>query len=405
MISGSLAISRLGGVFPALVLAGFVLFSTTGCSQKTPEERLEDAVLMLQQGQLARAVLELRTIVRENPGDPSSAQARMYLSQYYLREGNLNRAIEELEAVYTQYGRSERLGSEAGDMLIGIRSQIGDLDEALKLADEAIEAYKDHEDGRLEEYVLLRATILIDQGEEEQVAEGREILRTMMLEADAPWQRGQAREVLANTYRSASDFEGSNAVYAEYIEAFPEDRIRSRLELAMAVNTIQSGDEERGREEFEAAAAKLVQDAEQELDRESKTQMLKELAAYRQSIDDLAGAEQVMLKIMAENPMSMTAIQTQFSIAQMYIGSGIFEDRDEHFDRGIEILEQIQRENPNTNIAMSAESMAAEVKQGREQYRQQLAAARAAGEDAADEELELELPDLELEEPTLMSTP
>jgi tetratricopeptide (TPR) repeat protein len=344
----------------------------TGCSQKTPEERLEEAVLMLQQGQLARAVLELRTIVRENPGDPASAQARMYLAQYYVSEGNAARAIEELQAVYDQYGRSEQMGREAGDALMGIWSQVGDLESALKMADEAIAALPPDDEERAGEYKMLRATILVDQDSEESKAKGIEELRTLMLEANSPWQRGQAREILANIHRQKKDYEGSNAVYRDYLEAFPEDQIRSRIELAMAVNVISSGDKEQGRADFDAAAAKLMTEANEELDREQKTQMLQELATFHQSIGDLAGAEQVMLKIMGENPMSMTAIQTQFGIAQMYATAGVLEERDDYFDRGMEILDQIQKENPNTSIAMNAEQMAAQYKEGRENYRKRM---------------------------------
>ncbi len=378
MISRWSPIPRLvPGVAVALLL-GALSLGLTSCSQKTPEERLEEAVLMMQQGQLARAVLELRTIVRENPGDPAAAQARMVLARYYVREGNANRAIEELEAVYKQYGRSEQIGRDAADALMSIRSQIGDLEGAVKLADEAIAFVGEAEPERLAEYKLLRATILIDQATGESLAEGRQVLHAMMLEAGEPWQRGQAREILANTYRAAQDFEGSNAVYREYLSAFPDDRIRSRLELAMAVNVINSGDEEKGRAEFDAAATRLLAEADEELDAEQKTQMLQELAAFHQSIKDLDGAEKVMLRIMASNPMSMTAIQTQFGIAQMYLHSGILEDSDTHFDKGIGILEQIQKENPNTNIAMTAENMATQFKQAREDFRARMAEAEKA---------------------------
>jgi tetratricopeptide (TPR) repeat protein len=378
MISRWSPIPRLvPGVAVALLL-GALSLGLTSCSQKTPEERLEEAVLMLQQGQLARAVLELRTIVRENPGDPAAAQARMVLARYYVREGNANRAIEELEAVYKQYGRAEQIGRDAADALMSVRSQIGDLEGAVKLADEAIASVSADEPERLAEYKLLRATILIDQATEESIAEGRQVLRTMMLEAGEPWQRGQAREILANTYRSTQDFEGSNAVYTEYLAAFPEDRIRSRLELAMAVNVISAGETEKGRADFDTAAAKLLAEAEQELDAEQKTTMLQELAAFHQSIKDLEGAEKVMLQIMASNPMSMTAIQTQFGIAQMYLNSGILEESDAHFDKGIALLEQIQKENPNTNIAMTAENMVTQFKQAREDFRTQKAEAEKA---------------------------
>jgi tetratricopeptide (TPR) repeat protein len=383
MISRWSPIPRLvPGVAVALLL-GALSLGLTSCSQKTPEERLEEAVLMMQQGQLARAVLELRTIVRENPGDPAAAQARMVLARYYVREGNANRAIEELEAVYKQYGREEQMGLDAADALMSIRSQIGDLEGAVKLADEAIAFVGEDEPERLAEYKLLRATILIDQATEESIAEGRQVLRTMMLEAGEPWQRGQAREILANTYRAALDFEGSNAIYTEYLAAFPEDSIRSRLELAMAVNVISSGDEEKGRADFDTAATKLLAEAEEELDAEQKTTMLQELAAFHQSIKDLEGAERIMLQIMAANPMSMTAIQTQFGIAQMYLNSGVLEDNDAHFDKGIAILEQIQKENPNTNIAMTAENMVTQFKQGRENYRAQKAAADQAASQPA----------------------
>ena len=51
--------------------------------------------------------------------------------------------------------------------MIGIRSQIGDLEGALKLADEAIASIGEDDEERRGEYKLLRATILIDQDEDD----------------------------------------------------------------------------------------------------------------------------------------------------------------------------------------------------------------------------------------------
>jgi hypothetical protein len=223
-----------------------------------------------------------------------------------------------------------------------------------------------------------KADVLLATNTEESIAAGQELLLALMRDMEAPY-RHVAREHLANYYRQfAGDFEKSNTVYEAYIEAHPDDPLRSRLEMAMGVNLRLADKRDEGLVLFEPAAAKLQEEADAaKEDQETRNQLLTELAQNQRMMGLFDEAEATMRLLMAENVRSMLAIQMQFAIAEMTV-----RDRGE-LDRGLEQLAQISRENPGSSIAETADRFSEAVRQAKAQMEAAQAAAEAAPADGA----------------------
>lgn len=368
-----------------------------GCGSQTPEEKLEDAFHLIGQGQTARGVLRLQDLVRDHPDDPAAIDAHIALARYYSSDGNAPRALGHLTTVYENTRVTDGRNQEAFMGLVAINQFTGETDTAIELLRNHIEKFPETDtDSRSYFRIELGEFLLETAGEgdeknQERYDEGYEILSTMMLEGEMPASRGRAREILARHHRQRGQFDESNAVYERYIAAFPDDAIRTELEIAMALNVYYSGETELGREMFEVAAEALKLEIEEEIEQGVRARRLRELATYHQSIGDYERARELMEQIMAENIQSEIAIRTQFDIAGMYIEAGLRRLDDEKFERGAAVLEQIQRENPGTNIESTAAARLEQARQILENIRAHVAAMEA-------EELEgIDLPEGALE--------
>lgn len=346
-------------VMCAVAVASMVVVGATGCREKTPAESLERAQQLLDERQTAQAVLELKKLVSKAPNDPAAPTARLLLARFYTNQGNGPRALEELEAAWKVAGVADERGQEALDAIVSIRSQLKDYEGALKTIDEAIAASAEKDAAFADSWRVRRAEFQLATTEDATIADAaRAALRTMALDHADPATRGFARETLVNAHKSKGDFAAANAVYADYLAKYPDDSIRSQLRLAMAVNRISAGETEAGRADFDEAAKSVVAEADAELDKQARARMLLDLSQFHRLIGDLDGAEALMRRVMGENAMSRLAIETQFGISEMFVGAGLSRGDDALFEKGLAVLDQIQRENPGSNIEMTAQKYA-----------------------------------------------
>lgn len=364
-----------GRAWPAIALAALVVLGATGCREKTPAEQLEHAQQLLDQRQTAQAVLELKKLVTKAPADPAAPTARLLLARFYTSQGNGPRALEELEAAWKVAGPEDERGQEALDAIVQVRTQLKDYEGVLKTIDDAIATAGEKNATFADTWRVRRAEFVLATSEDDAAkAEARAGLRTLALDhADAAI-RGFARETLANAHKRAGDFAGANVVYADYLAKYPDDSIANQLRLAMAVNRFEAGETEAGRADFDAASKAMIAEADAELDKQVRARQLLELAQFHRLIDDLEGAEALMQRVMGENAMSRLAIETQFGISEMYVGAGLAKDDTALFEKGLAVLDRIQRENPGTNIEATAQKYADDARA----YRKRLAEAKDA---------------------------
>lgn len=357
----------------ALMLASPILL--TGCGERPPEEQFEESIRLLQEGSIARGILRLRDLVERHPDDPVAVEAHLTLANYYFGEGSFDRALEHFRAVRATVDPLDDRALMALDGMTAVLANMGELDEALAMVDATIELVPEDEESLAFMLRRSKADLLLAANEGERRGEGDAMLRAMMLEMDPPF-RHIAREHLASFYnRFVGDFEASNSVYAEYLEAFPDDELRPRLEMAMAINLRRADRQEDAEALFlpAAAAHRAAADAIED-NQEERNQALLELVSNYRAMGLFEQAEETMRTIMGENVRSLLAIQIQFGIAEMVIR----EVGD--VERGIQLLEQIARENPGSSIEDTATQAITQVRRIQEQIAAAEAAAAAADE-------------------------
>ncbi|MEQ8820817.1 MAG: hypothetical protein RLY93_11285 [Sumerlaeia bacterium] len=348
-------------IFSMTLLLAAVAFLGAGCKQQTPEERFEEAMTLMQEGQTARGVIKLKELVRELPEDPVAPAANLQLARYYVREANANKALEHLQEVLEGRAIGDPAAQEAIQGIVAIRLQLQDYDTALEVLDSAVEEAEGivREDLLLQRAQVLRA-IGTQTENEDMVQQALAELRDLMLTAGNEGMRGSAREELAQYYRQRGDLAASNEVYDAYIEAYPGDRIVTQLEMAKAINLRNAGQQEEAEAAFEEAAAAMRAEAEGELDRVARGEMMLNLARYHELMGYNSEARAMMEKVMGDNVGTMLALRTQFDIARMEAQSG-------NLDEAQAIYERMVKDNPNSSVSAQAEQMLAQLSQIRAQ--------------------------------------
>lgn len=352
---------RIPRRFTAILLAACVAVSLAGCGEKPPSERLDQALVQIQEGQVARGVIELKRIVADHPDDPAAMTARLHLGDYYFTERNAPAALEQYEPIVDGLPFDDPRAQAALERLLGVRVGTGNPQAALDLLDRVKGDVGD--DPAITESLDLRRTdILMMMGEDARTTESLNLLATLMNEAETDV-RHLARESLARFWRSQGEFERSNDVYRDYLEQHPGDPLELNLQMAIAANYKLAGDDERARAEFAAPSTAYLEAIEAELDQRTRGQMLLELAQYHRLMQDWEEAETLMRRFMGYHVRDRVAVDTQLDIIRMYIN----EARD--FDRAEELLDQVIQENPENNIGETGRA-----------WLEQLRAVRAAQE-------------------------
>ncbi len=354
--------------FLAMLAGGFA--TMTGCSQKTPEEKLQNAQQLLQENQIPLAVLKIKEIIEENPESPVIPEARMTLAAIYLRLGseeNLQNAVDQLETLISNQGWENPRALQAHEALVQMFMRLDRMEDALAQAQEGVENTEG--DPELHAQMkLLQTTLKLVSGDEELEQEGMEWLKERMLASEENSERGQARELLAQHLRQTDQYEEVIAVYDEYMEAYPDDSVNALLMMTKAIDLKRLGQEERAEEVFQEGVERRNAQIEEELDLAEKARLKKEMAMLQASYGNIDEAEELLREIMAERPMSQAALDAQFTIARVNLSAN-------RIEKAEEIFRQIASENPNTNISQTAE-----------QYLQGIQQMRARAEQAASQD-------------------
>lgn len=366
-----------------LALAG-VAFCITGCSEKTPEEKLAEAFSMMENQETSRAVLKLTEIAREHPDDPAADEANLILAKYYSGTGNGPKTLEFLNKVYESNEFNSPAAQEALMGLVAINAQLNDFESAETILKGAIEKAEDVATLDASDYQIQLAQLYLSWlDSNEKPAEGETMLQQMMLHHEENTVRGVARETLANYYRVQGLFEESNRIYDEYLEVYPEDSIRSQLEFAKVLNLYQSGKKEEALVQASEVQAQMLNELDTMEGMDKRMNHYRTLAINFQQLEQYDKAEQYFINAMGEKPMSLEALKMQFEIADMYI-KATFRNMDEDlFNKGIDVLEQIISENPGTNIAISAEDQITQANTALGRVKEMIAAREAAEAEAA----------------------
>ncbi|MCC5877868.1 MAG: tetratricopeptide repeat protein [Candidatus Sumerlaeia bacterium] len=354
-----------------------VAFLVSGCGQKTPEDKLEEAQKLLQERQTPLAILKLRDLIREHPEEDAAIDARFGLAMIYTqlgREENLEAARDLYQQLYDMLGVRDQRGLEAFSQLIVSKLEEENFDAAFAMIDTVIEELSDDPPFQTQ-MKIQRAMLQLLSEQEDKVDEGVEFLMATMVEHEDRSMRGQTRELLARHYREEGRFDESSAVYTHYLESFPEDPVKPMLILTMAINSKLAGNTEAKERYLEEGKALMDEKIEEELNLNRRAEHLNDLAQLLAVAEDFEGAEAAYRRIMADQPATRTALDAQFAIGQMYINAN-------ELDKAEDLFRQIRQENANTPVEEMAERGISYVAQMREY----LASQEAAGEEIDGEE-------------------
>ncbi len=358
-----------------LLLSGVLV--TTGCKKKTAEDRLKEAQQLLAERQTPLAVLKIKDLITEFPDDPVVTDARMALAQIYLQLGrkeNIQNAVEQLQAIHDKLGFGDDRGYTAYQGIIDITARTGDLPKALELAKAGAEKTKDNQKLH-DELMFVAHNLQLASPDEATQKEGLEGLRTSMLEGADPAARGIARETLAQYLREKKDYLGSNEIYQASLDKYPDEEVNAQLLMAMGVNYKMAEQPDKAGEAFNKGAELMSKQIEEELNLNNRAQKISTLAVFHETMGDLAKSEELLRRIMAEQPATRTAIDAQFEIVRLYI-------RHDKLDETKALLEQIRKENSTNQIAQTAQQWLQELEQQRAQLEEMKKAATNAGDGA-----------------------
>ncbi|MCC6546500.1 tetratricopeptide repeat protein [Candidatus Sumerlaeota bacterium] len=354
-----------------LMLALTVMGSMTACKKKTAEERLKEAMTLLQEQQLPLAQITLKDIIDQFPDDPATNDARLLLARVYVMQGrreSIPVAINLLKTVHDKLGFADPRGMEAYQGMVELTAQNDDLPGAIKLAQDAAEQLKDKPQELAYMTSLVQVLQLSSSDEETQKLGIKGMEATMLEDADGGV-RGTAREQLAQFHRQKGDFAASNEVYNKYLAKYPDDPIASQLYMAQAINFKQMEDQAKSDEAFAKGEELMKKEIEGELNLNERAGKLNTLATFYGAAGRVDDAEKQYRRIMAEQPATRLALDSQFAIAKLYI-------QNKMYDKADELLAQMEKENANTPVAQSAQSWRMQLAQQRKEE----AAAATAGD-------------------------
>ncbi len=369
---------RFRHLFLRLVASLLLVASTflIGCGPSTPEERFQEAQQLIEERQLALAILKMRELINQEPDSAIIPDVRLTLASVYLnlgRQENLENAVAQFEAVVDQVGfEGAQMGSpvvRAAEAAIGVNLELGKVDEAKAFADEMVARTQGNPDLH-ERFRVARATINLrpDSDDEAERDEAIAAMQDIIVNGETAV-RHEARELLALYHRREGDFLASNDVYDLYLGTEPEgeDRIVAEVLIGKALNLRQAEREEEAVELFQQGVMTLETLLEEELEIPARVDILRTLATYHTAFGEVDKAVDYRRRAMGEQPMTRGAIQDQTAIGDLYVRAGRFDEAIAHF-------QQMKAENPESAISQRADQYLAAI----EQIRQQAAEPEAA---------------------------
>lgn len=350
-------IRRTAASLLLIVAVIFTAGALTGCKQKTPEERLQEASQLLQQNQAPLAMIRLKDLVTEAPESEAAIDARMMLAQIYAQyqsKDYFERARQETTAVYEKVGLADPRGYNAFMTTTDLWLATENYDQALSHLESGVATAP--EERKIELEMALNGLKMAGDDEELR-QEGEVFFEDRMLNHETPSVRGQSRELLVQHFSRLGDLEKANQIYDQYMEKFPDETIISQLEIAKALNMkrMEEFDEDVADSLFEDGVAGMQQQIEDTLNLEDRARLRNDLALYLQSYGQYERAEQQFRKIMEENVQTLTAINAQFQIGQLYMA------RQETWDQASEHFAQMAKENPGSQIEQRANNARLEI--------------------------------------------
>ena len=265
-------------------------FILTGCSGKTPEERLERAALLMQQKDTLAATLEAREIIKKYPDHPKAVEAHVLLAQLYMTDGRPDEALTELETVLEKEPQTTQIGRDTLRNYLRVLQQMQRYDQAFKTIDTYQKKYADDEGTSLN-LTVARANIMTGA---KQTTGAREILSSLRESTTSPAELGLYRRMIASTYSVDQNPTATLELYLNDYAATNDLATKQEIAGTMTTFYAQNEDYPNVRKWLEEATDIYEKSVAAELDANHRTEMATQLAMLYTQANNIDGALKIM---------------------------------------------------------------------------------------------------------------
>lgn len=287
----------------ALLACAIIAALLAGCSQKTPEERFQKAVSLLQQRDSLGAMLEAKDLIKKYPTDPFAMQAHMLLAEVNMIDQRPDDAIAEYRIVLDGLPQSDDMGRIALRNLIGVLRDGKRYDEALTLIDE----YKKKnakDEGVSLSLTVASVEVMTAAG---QTTGARTVIESLQVGTTEPQVLSLYRNLKAQTFFRDQDYAAARDYFKGELGSANTGTDKRFLTLQVAAIEAAKGDYPAARQWLGDATALYDAAIRDELDANRKLQLSMELASAYSSIGNLKGAVPIFEAALVEARDPMVA--------------------------------------------------------------------------------------------------
>lgn len=324
-----------------------------GCQRRTPEERLQKTIELMQSRDTLGATLEARELIKKHPDTPEATRAHLLLTQVYMAEQRPDDALQELENVLDKSSQKEEEGREALRMYLTILQQQKRHKDALATIDKYQKEYA-QDDGTSLSLTVARADIMSQSGD---TTQSRSILSSLVAETTQPEILRLYRDMIGRTYLVEGNTTAAIEYYNAEIANATDERTKRELAVTIAAIYSQAGDYEQARQYLQRATELFDAAIADEIDQNMKAQLALQLANAYTSTGNLPGAEQIYDKLFDArvNPQLLSEVVNGMIPTLLRQGKT---------SKTIELLNETGRRFPESNMAANAAQLESLSRQG-----------------------------------------
>lgn len=321
--------------FLSIVMVAFAL--VLSCAKKTPEEKIQDAIDLLQKRDPLGAIVLAHEVLRENTTGPLALQARAVLLRCYMSERNFKESHRVLDEILTEVGLDRPEGQFAArtkiDTFLATRETTKALEQTLSFLEGATTGTT-----FWAELMMRRGMYLRDRDQRTTAAES---FAQVLTNPDLRFQeRFPAIEQLYLTFATTESAKAGVDFLQRVLEDNPTTDIIPNVYMIAGQLAGLAEDEERKKELFARGFSAFERQYEEATGADEKIRILVYYSRGKLAAGEVEEAAALVRKGLDAFPTSPMRINLYYHLA------GIYKEH-EMFDKAIEIYREIPSLFPN----------------------------------------------------------
>lgn len=328
----------------ALLLGGLL---AVGCHRKTPEESLAEATELLKGQDILSAEMKLEDLLKNNPTPEVEVTARKYLAICYIKDHEFDRGREELDkAIKLAGGPQSEVGFEALGMKLSSYLEEKKPEAALKLALETSDTLRTAPPELRQKIQFAVAQMYLVNKQEDKA---REIYQRMLAQNPKnPQVEMGALQQIARIYEQKKESPKAIALYQDYVSRHPDSPIRAEALRHIGAMQKQLGQAAESSKSYDASEAEINKQLAKMAKADDKAQGMLELADVQYERGNVAETSKTLSLLLSKYPVSRYRPIARVHTAELELIN-------KRPDKAIAILQEVVRENPNTQPAAQAQ--------------------------------------------------